>query len=186
VRAIETRYQSHLFRSRLEARWACMFDLVGWEWTYEPFDAHWYIPDFVLLGDGSVAVEVKPATTLEELERHALDVEEGLVGYWNHDYLVVGVNPTFGKAIGWHGSYLPGYAEARNGDVHWHDAPHWTGAPAFWHNCCNHALSFHHQDTYLSQPCGCNHIDAQYLGPVRAADLKALWGHAHEQSRWTR
>jgi hypothetical protein len=185
VRAIETRYGSHLFRSRLEARWAALFDLVGWDWVYEPLDCNYYLPDFVLLGNGSVAVEVKPAATVSELERYALDVEEGLAGYWEGDYLVVGVTPTFGKTIGWHGSYLPGYAEARNGDLHWHDAPHWTGAPAFWHRCPSHyhALAFHHQNSYLSQPCGCNHADQE---PVRTDDLKHLWGQAHELSRWTK
>jgi hypothetical protein len=187
VKPIETRYGGHLFRSRLEARWAAFLDLVGFEWVYEPIDAHWYIPDFALLGDGPVGVEVKPAVSLDELERYALDVEEGLAGHWNHDYLIVGVNPTFGKAIGWHGTYLPGYAEAKDGDVHYVDAPHWIGAPAFWHRCCAHrTFAFHHQDTYLSQPCGCDHADPHCLGKVHAEDLRAMWGRAHEQSRYTR
>lgn len=45
---IPTTYQGTRFRSRLEARWAAFFDLVGWSWTYEPFDATGWIPDFLI------------------------------------------------------------------------------------------------------------------------------------------
>jgi hypothetical protein len=35
IKPIETRYKGHLFRSRLEARWAVFFDEMGIEWEYE-------------------------------------------------------------------------------------------------------------------------------------------------------
>ena len=35
IKAIETRYKGHHFRSRLEARWAVFFDSLGWQWRYE-------------------------------------------------------------------------------------------------------------------------------------------------------
>lgn len=38
MHAIPTRYSGVQFRSRLEAKWAAMFDLFGWSWEYEPFD----------------------------------------------------------------------------------------------------------------------------------------------------
>jgi hypothetical protein len=51
-------------RSRLEARWAAFFDLVGWKWEYEPFDLEGWIPDFKVSGPkGSLLVEVKPNST---------------------------------------------------------------------------------------------------------------------------
>src|SRR5215207_1748419 len=138
----------------LEARWVAMFNLVGWEYEYEPFECNYYIPDFFLKhGTHPVMVEVKPAATLGELEGYARDVEQGLAGHWEHDYLVVGASATFGRAIGWQGQYVPGYAEYRDYDAHYVDSPHWNAAPAFWHRCCNHAHAFHHQDTFLSQPC---------------------------------
>jgi hypothetical protein len=56
--AIPTRYNGVQFRSRLEARWAAFFDLVGWRWEYEPLDLDGYIPDFVLCDH--ILVEVKP------------------------------------------------------------------------------------------------------------------------------
>lgn len=53
IKAIETRYAGCRFRSRLEARWAVLFDSLGYEWRYEPqgFDLGsgvWYLPDFYL------------------------------------------------------------------------------------------------------------------------------------------
>ena len=48
IAAIPTRYAGHLFRSRLEARWAAMFDQLKWNWVYEPIDLHGYIPDFII------------------------------------------------------------------------------------------------------------------------------------------
>jgi hypothetical protein len=46
--AIPTKYRGVQFRSRLEARWAAFFDLVGWPWRYEPLDLNGYIPDFIV------------------------------------------------------------------------------------------------------------------------------------------
>ena len=60
--AIPTVYADVQFRSRLEARWACFFDLLGWRWEYEPFDLNGWIPDFVLRGaTHDHLIEVKPA-----------------------------------------------------------------------------------------------------------------------------
>lgn len=52
IRPIETRYKGRRFRSRLEARWAVLFDAMGWPWEYEPQGytdgtTH-YLPDFFL------------------------------------------------------------------------------------------------------------------------------------------
>jgi hypothetical protein len=60
--AIQTEYQGHLFRSRLEARWAVFFDTAGIPWKYEQegyeVDGNRYLPDFWLPED-EVWVEVK-------------------------------------------------------------------------------------------------------------------------------
>jgi hypothetical protein len=59
---LEASYSATLFRSRAEARWAIFFDLMGWDWDYEP--CHYalgelnYLPDFYLPGV-STWVEVK-------------------------------------------------------------------------------------------------------------------------------
>lgn len=54
IQPIETRYAGCRFRSRLEARWAVFFDVLGIRWQYEPQGFHVgprrrpYLPDFHL------------------------------------------------------------------------------------------------------------------------------------------
>jgi hypothetical protein len=45
---IPTTYNGVQFRSRLEAKWAAFFDLLGWRWHYEPLDLDGWIPDFLI------------------------------------------------------------------------------------------------------------------------------------------
>lgn len=67
IQAIETYYAGHLFRSRLEARWAVIFNSLGIRWEYEPQgylvgeDRRPYLPDFYLT-DLGWWVEVKGAS----------------------------------------------------------------------------------------------------------------------------
>jgi hypothetical protein len=58
IKAIPTTYKGVKFRSRLEARWAVMFDKLGWHWRYEPLDLDGWIPDFII--NDVLPVEVKP------------------------------------------------------------------------------------------------------------------------------
>ena len=61
--AIPTLYKGIQFRSRLEAKYACLFDLLGWSWEYEPLDLNGWIPDFLIrspLFRKPTLVEVKP------------------------------------------------------------------------------------------------------------------------------
>lgn len=52
IRAIETEYDGHRFRSRLEARWAVFFNAVGLTYEYEiegfEMDGTRYLPDFYI------------------------------------------------------------------------------------------------------------------------------------------
>ena len=41
-----TVYHGVQFRSRLEAQWACFFDLAKWKWDYEPMDLAGWTPTF--------------------------------------------------------------------------------------------------------------------------------------------
>lgn len=62
---IPTIYRGVQYRSRLEAKWAAMFDLLGWEHQYEPFDLDGWIPDFLIAGRQSpILVEIKPVVSL--------------------------------------------------------------------------------------------------------------------------
>ena len=61
MKPIVTEYADTRFRSRLEARWAAFFNLVGWRWEYEPPEQKGWIPDFALIGIKQIIkVEVKP------------------------------------------------------------------------------------------------------------------------------
>lgn len=68
IPAIPTKYNGRQYRSMLEARWAAMFDLLGWRFEYEAFELSAYIPDFLLLGANGrkVIVEVKPLTVFDQ------------------------------------------------------------------------------------------------------------------------
>ena len=68
IAAIPTIYKNVRFRSRLEAKWAAFFDLVGWRWEYEPLDFDGWIPDFALYGETGnvILVEVKPILSFDE------------------------------------------------------------------------------------------------------------------------
>jgi hypothetical protein len=68
--AIPTKFQGVQFRSRLEARWAAMFTMLGWRWDYEPCDFAGYIPDFRLDFLNPMYVEVKPIDDLHGWDRH--------------------------------------------------------------------------------------------------------------------
>jgi len=53
IQSLETTYNNITFRSRLEARWAVFFDVLGAAWEYEPQvfdlgDLGHYLPDFLL------------------------------------------------------------------------------------------------------------------------------------------
>jgi hypothetical protein len=100
VRAIETEYRGTLYRSRLEARWAATFDLLGIPYCYEPFDFAGYVPDFMLTGQHPALVEVRPVCTKDEFEQVAESIEQRLgVRGWDEDLLILGalVVPIYGE-----------------------------------------------------------------------------------------
>jgi hypothetical protein len=62
IKALPSWYNGIQFRSRLEARWAYYFDLLGVKWEYEPeafaLPSGNYLPDFIL-DKGRAFAEVK-------------------------------------------------------------------------------------------------------------------------------
>ena len=64
MKAINTFYKGYYFRSRLEARWAVFFDVLGWKWEYEKegyelSSGERYLPDFYF-PDKDIFAEIKP------------------------------------------------------------------------------------------------------------------------------
>lgn len=69
ITALETMYAGHIYRSRLEARWAVFFDTLKIRFWYEPQgyklpDGTCYLPDF-FLPQIKMHAEVKPAELSE-------------------------------------------------------------------------------------------------------------------------
>lgn len=79
IKAHPTTYKGTVFRSRLEARWACFMDLIGLRWEYEPLDLNGWTPDFrveIRTGHSGcpdprvLLAEVKPYHSIKEFEGH--------------------------------------------------------------------------------------------------------------------
>lgn len=103
IKAIDTVYNGHKFRSRLEARWAIYFDHMDIKWMYEPegyslSNGQFYLPDFYF-PDIKKYGEVKPFIStdtpnderwrvfVEDLKTELIilknvDVQIGLIKYW--------------------------------------------------------------------------------------------------------
>jgi hypothetical protein len=79
LRSIETFYDGHRFRSRLEARWAVFFRELAIPYEYEPegykLSSGFYLPDFWLPRQ-DCWFEVKPAQPTEEEVALARDLGE--------------------------------------------------------------------------------------------------------------
>jgi hypothetical protein len=76
MQAIDTFYNNHFFRSRLEARWAVYFDSLQEKWEYEPEgflleNGVKYLPDFYIPSLDSY-VEVKPSINLEQDDMYGI------------------------------------------------------------------------------------------------------------------
>jgi hypothetical protein len=78
IKAIETIYKGHRFRSRLEARWAVFFNSLNIKWEYEKEgyileDDTKYLPDF-WLPELNYWIEIKPETDDGKSCKDGLDI----------------------------------------------------------------------------------------------------------------
>jgi hypothetical protein len=129
IAARPTLYQSTLFRSRLEARWAAFFDMIEYKWQYEPIDFQDWVPDFLVefpcghsecgswervgrdgqpepLRDGSHSfyAEVKPYYTVEEFDGHPVTQNDYGQKYGLNGGMCLGINPSVASAQFSHGA----------------------------------------------------------------------------------
>lgn len=186
MKAIETTYANCRFRSRLEAKWAAFFDALNWTWTYEPFDADGYIPDFLIDGDAPLLVEVKPAVTEAQYRAPIGKIVNGLRGHWDEDVLIVGAAPAavitpHSPAAGMLGQHFgPELREE-------HGFEEWQFEPGEWHRClkCGRIAVHHAIQIFNSRPCGCYDGDS-YLGEIGQSEVQSLWNTAISAVQWTR
>lgn len=106
---IPTRFKGVNFRSRLEAKWAHVFDLLGWDWLYEPIDLEGWVPDFLIRcrGKRDLLIDIKPISNYGQ-GREPLDIFakiEKAVAPVDDQYFsaVLGTEPGRGefRPIGW-------------------------------------------------------------------------------------
>lgn len=173
---IPTTYKSTRFRSRLEARWAAFFDLLGWSWVYEPFDTDGWIPDFLIEGAAPLLIEVGPCIDRPDYEGK---MDDGASRYRDLPTLVLGVSPTPAFGTDW---LNPG-AGMLTHDGEWDDTP----AQGCWANCrtCAEPGVFHRDGSYRLRPCG-DGDGNNHLGMMPAADLTLYWRRAGNDVQWMR
>lgn len=181
--AIQTKYQGIEYRSRLEARWAAFMTRIGWEFTYEPLDGDGYIPDFIVHGDRSLFIEVKPAITRQNYYEPCEKINKGLIQF-KQDVLIVGIQPFIGAAgpYGYEGVGLLGQYEPYCNDTEPPAAFDWSfGA---WHRCttCD-SISINHYNYYISAVCGHGECGKNFDSPP-ITQMKTLWDDACNDVKW--
>jgi len=186
--AIPTWYRSTRFRSRLEARWAAVFDAFVWPWEYEPLDLRGYVPDFVLPfkrtewthrhTNLSMLVEVKPALSLDEMREACLKID---ASGWEHEALVVGATLHLGGDVN-----TPVIGLLRE-----HDEGEWRWGSAELFSCgrCERTSILHGEMSWRCRVCGYgverggSHDGTDHVG-VFAGDLANVWGDAGATVQW--
>lgn len=118
IRALPTLYKGRLYRSRLEARWAAFFDLLGWNAEYEPIDLGSWSPDFALWGRDPrhpIYVEVKPIDWWDKVIARKMADAGNMVADDDCPMLLLGKCPQWDwgelPLIGWIGARF--YYEAK-------------------------------------------------------------------------
>lgn len=187
---IPTTYRYNAMRSRLEARWAHFFDLLGWQWVYEPIDADGYIPDFLIQGPAPFFVEVGPCITHSDYEAKTAKPDAAAASV-ARDLLVVGVSPTPGLASDHDASTTAGllgqFEEWAQDGIDEPDAlvPGFAWDAGQWTVCltCRRPGIYHSVQSYTVRPCG--HYDGgANHGDVDPASLVDLWAQAGSRVQW--
>lgn len=207
---IPTTYEYSNFRSRLEARWAAFFDLIGWRWTYEPFDSSGYIPDFLVHGASPFLVEVGPCVTVADYAkkgdkpRSAFPVHEEVLGdefdqvritVPEYHTLVVGVDalvrergwrfPAIGyMAHGWDGTWTTWMRQRQPYDGTSDVAP--LAHPVRCFTCRSVSIWIPYQ---FLMPCGHPEFvehggTADGADPILDPELNRLWRDAGNRVQW--
>lgn len=177
IPAIPTKYKGIQFRSRLEAKWACMFDQLNWVWEYEPRDLNGYIPDFVLHFKKPTLAEIKPASTFSECRQH---IPKLTASGWGGDVLIfgdalkLGPDSFLGPECCLYGQVQPGPG----------DELLWDWQPGEMHKCsCGVYSIYHTVQSYRAITCG-HYCGQNHLLPVDFAEVHSFWARATNTSKF--
>lgn len=103
IPARRTWYRGICFRSRLEARWAALFDIIAWKWVYEPVDFLDWVPDFeVVFACGHSEcpswhrfyAECRPYKSVAEFKGHPCTEDFYGSKYGADAVMLLGIDPT--------------------------------------------------------------------------------------------
>lgn len=174
IKAIETRYAGVNFRSRLEARWAAMFDIMGWGWTYEPCDFDGWIPDFAIHGSHDlIYVEVKPVGRFPQNIANEI-----CASGCGNECLIVGVAPVhndYGRpALGW----LSDGSPFTGSWGHWSHAMLGRWEPSLMIGFC------HEEGAWVDRITGGYCADPNGDVKVCFDETVRLWREAGNRTRW--
>lgn len=180
---VVTEYNGNRFRSRLEARWAALFDLVGLPYIYEPSDHGGYIPDFLIPGPNPLYVEVGPVQTDAEYRAKAAKP----LRYLDADFIVLGTDPLarmMDTPMRSESSSIIGLQFQRNG---------FAGEEQEFDNGCEAHLCRDHNGhvaivnlimSYTPYPCGCGDHSGWWGYACSAAEIEHLWAQAGTATQW--
>lgn len=175
-KAIETRFKDFIFRSRLEAKWAAMFELMNWEWDYEPCDFNGWIPDFAIYGKKTVYVEVKPV--IEFPKDVAKEME---MSGCNEEMLIVGQKCLLCEPRDSDGEFGWLTPAAKYHDDFW-----WWDNATFgrWVDGKGKIGFCHVSEVYSDRISG--GYDGGCFGGMKfdPKEIKRLWANAHNATRW--
>lgn len=168
IAAIRTRYAGHEFRSRLEARWAAMFDRLRWPWQYEPLDLAGWIPDFMIPGPTPpLLVEVKPVVEWAGFQEHRARIARS---GWAGSVLLVGALVPWGEV-----AHL---TDAVIGQMRDPAAQRWRPATASWCASCDKL-------TFFETRCPwCNALATGGLRTDLRSYVMTRWAEAGNDTRW--
>lgn len=188
---IPTVYGATRFRSRLEARYAALFDVLEWPWVYEPIDAEGYIPDFLIQGERPMFVEVGPCITRADYTDKS-EKADAAIEDLRQDVLVVGASPLPRFSRGWPFTPQAGLL----GEFWSHDThdPDWCltdcqartdfgWGNALWTTCrtCR-AVGITHEDfSHVVRPCG--HHPGGHIDNLEV-DMTRRWEWAGNRVQW--
>jgi hypothetical protein len=172
IKSIETRYAGVTFRSRLEAKWAAVFDMLHWKWTYEPDDFDGWIPDFAIHGKTLVYVEVKPVYSFPKDVADKID-ESGCPD----EVMIVGSRGP--KHDGWN-STIGWLREVYEEQTSWDDAMlgRWGRPPVNQIGFC------HASGRFVDRITGLYDGGSYGSGDATGDMVDFLWREAGNRTRW--
>ena len=183
--AHRTEYAGHVFRSRLEARWAAFFDICGWRWEYEPCDCEGWVPDFNLIGARTVIpVEVKPINWRGDVGQMVRDATvrpdlEKVRRSRGAEVLILGAYPASWRVCPV--SLAPALGLIKEGD------PEWEGrlfdAAALRPGRNGGELDFCGARGSTELRMG-GETDTRLGAHAEISHVRRLWGHANAATQW--